>query len=173
MRDNLANNIMEIVTMRDVISVYDTRTDKEAGRIKCPFHNGRDNNFSYSRDLYHCFVCGAKGNTISYVAQRFGLSNWEAMQKLDYDFQLGILGHKPSLRVQKRAAKQRAIIAERERKLKRLRILEDKYIDLHRQLYVDWRDVDPDDETAVNKYFMLLEVQAALDKIAELREEVG
>lgn len=173
MRDNLANNIMEIVTMRDVISVYDTRTDKESGRIKCPFHNGRDNNFSYSRDLYHCFVCGAKGNTISYVAQRFGLSNWEAMQKLDYDFQLGILGHKPSLRVQKRAAKQRAIIAERERNLKRLRILEDKYIDLHRQLYVDWRDVDPDDETAVNKHFMLLEVQAALDKIAELREEVG
>ena len=37
-----------------------------------------------------CFACGAKGDVISYVAERFGLSQLEAAKKINEDFLLEI-----------------------------------------------------------------------------------
>ena len=71
------------IKMRDVISLYIARTDKGVGRIPCPFHNGKDRNLSYSPDLWQCWVCGEKGNTITFVAKLFGLSNIDALRKIE------------------------------------------------------------------------------------------
>lgn len=109
------------IKMRDVISLYVTRTDKEAGRIPCPFHNGKDRNLSYSPDLWQCWVCGEKGNTITFVAKLFGLSNIDALRKIDEDFGLGIVGKHVSLKTKRKIEAARTQRAKESREEERYR----------------------------------------------------
>lgn len=50
----------------------------------CPFHDEKTPSFSVNPDrgLYHCFGCGASGNTVSFLMQHDGLSFREAMEQL-------------------------------------------------------------------------------------------
>ena len=54
----------------------------------CPFH--ADKNASFSADLktgrFNCFACGASGNYIDFVANRFGLDTKEAYKKILADY---------------------------------------------------------------------------------------
>lgn len=54
----------------------------------CPFH--ADKNASFSADLktgrYNCFACGASGNYIDFVANRFGMDTKEAYKKILADY---------------------------------------------------------------------------------------
>ena len=54
----------------------------------CPFHNEKSPSFSVSRQkqMYYCFGCGATGDVIQFVANLFGLSNYEAAKKIAVDF---------------------------------------------------------------------------------------
>lgn len=165
--------IGDAVTMQDVISMYEYRVDKRAGRIKCPFHNGKDNNFSYNDKVFHCFVCGVKGNALSYVAQRFNLPIYEAAIKIDEDFSLGIIGKKPSLLARKRVKKQRIKDDKQQREIKRIKLLEDMYIDMHRELFQMIPETpNPDNECDVQLSLMLIEVEGILDRLQEMREGV-
>ena len=50
-------------------------------RGPCPFHQGKDPNFSVSpRGAYHCFVCHEKGDVFSFAQKRLGLSFVEAVK---------------------------------------------------------------------------------------------
>ena len=50
-------------------------------RGPCPFHQGKDPNFSVSpRGAYHCFVCHEKGDVFSFVQKRLGLNFVEAVR---------------------------------------------------------------------------------------------
>ena len=50
-------------------------------RGPCPFHQGKDPNFSVSpRGAYHCFVCHEKGDVFSFVQKRLGLDFVEAVK---------------------------------------------------------------------------------------------
>ena len=50
-------------------------------RGPCPFHQGKDPNFSVSpRGGYHCFVCHEKGDVFSFVQKRLGLDFVEAVK---------------------------------------------------------------------------------------------
>ena len=55
----------------------------------CPFHNDKHPSMKIDQN-YYCFAWGAKGDAISYVAERFGLSQLEASKKINEDFSLGI-----------------------------------------------------------------------------------
>ena len=46
-----------------------------------------------NRDYFYCFGCGTTGDVIDFVARLFGLSGYEAVKKLAYDF--GIDPDKP------------------------------------------------------------------------------
>jgi DNA primase len=50
----------------------------------CPFHNEKSPSFSVSQDkqLYHCFGCGASGNTFSFLMQKEGITFHEAIERL-------------------------------------------------------------------------------------------
>ncbi len=54
----------------------------------CPFH--ADKNASFSADLktgrYNCFACGASGNYVDFVANRFGIDTKEAYKKILADY---------------------------------------------------------------------------------------
>lgn len=50
-------------------------------RGPCPFHQGKDPNFSVSpRGGYHCFVCHEKGDVFTFVQKRLGLDFVEAVK---------------------------------------------------------------------------------------------
>lgn len=89
------SKVNDAVKMRDVISMYtNKRTGARSGRIPCPLHGGKDNNFAYNDAVYHCWTCGAKGNTISFVAEMFGLDRMDALRKIDHDFNLNVVGER-------------------------------------------------------------------------------
>jgi len=84
----VTNLIYDMVSMHDVLNRYH-RTGKR-GRVDCPIHNGKDNNFCYTDKVYHCWVCGAKGNVIDFVMTLFRLPYIDACRKLNEDFNLNI-----------------------------------------------------------------------------------
>ena len=55
----------------------------------CPFHNDRHPSLKLNEDYFFCFGCGAKGDVIDLVTRLFGLSSYEAAQKLAADFGIG------------------------------------------------------------------------------------
>ena len=42
-----------------------------------------------NEDYFYCFGCGATGDVIDFVVRLFGLSSYEAVKKLAYDFRSG------------------------------------------------------------------------------------
>ena len=61
--------------------------------ICCPFHNDHHPSMKLNTTYYYCFGCGATGDVIQFVANLFGLSNYEAAKKIAVDF--GITSDKP------------------------------------------------------------------------------
>jgi DNA primase len=51
-------------------------------RGPCPFHGGKNPNFSVStrRNAYHCFKCGVSGDVFTFVRERLGLEFVEAVK---------------------------------------------------------------------------------------------
>lgn len=106
MNQDYASIIAGRLTMADVLEKYHYIGKRSAengrGRTTCPLHNGEDNNFCYTNTVFHCWVCGAKGNIIGFVEQLFALNFKQALVRLNYDFGLCLpVGRKPTLREQK------------------------------------------------------------------------
>jgi DNA primase len=70
----------------DIVEIIgeDVKLRRSGGdwRGPCPFHGGKNPNFSVSprRNAYHCFKCGVKGDVFSYVRERRGLDFVEAVK---------------------------------------------------------------------------------------------
>ena len=56
------------------------------GMACCPFHHDRHPSLKLNENYFFCFGCGAKGDVIDLVARLFGLSGYEAAQRLASDF---------------------------------------------------------------------------------------
>lgn len=146
--------VYDAVKMRDVISMYTTeRTGAKSGRVACPLHGGKDKNFAYAEDVYHCWVCGAKGNIITFVSEMFGLNSVDALKKIDTDFNLGIVGehYKPSEK-RKEMTKADMIRAEEYKKSK----LDEKY------------KMACDELNEVNKSILRAAIENDFDAVAKL-----
>ncbi len=82
---HVIEDILNRVSIIDVIGKY---TDvKKSGRnylALCPFHQEKTPSFSVSEEkgLYHCFGCGASGNSIKFLMDYQKLSFMEALQEL-------------------------------------------------------------------------------------------
>ena len=87
---NLAEEIKARVTMDDVLEAYGIPVSKR-GRIPCPLHHGKDNNFSYYDKGFKCFVCGEHGSVIDFVMKLHETTFSEACVKLNYDLDLRIV----------------------------------------------------------------------------------
>lgn len=87
---NYADEIKSRVTMTDILNAYGFHL--VMGRMPCPFHNGKDRNFSVMRNrAYRCFVCGESGDQITFVERYFGLDFLNAVKKINDDFGLGLM----------------------------------------------------------------------------------
>jgi DNA primase len=100
-RHNAVAEIKEHVTVSDVLRKCGHPTNIRR-RIPCPIHSGKNANFGYDDRVFHCFVCGAKGDVIRLTELLCGLSFVDAVKKLNDDFRLGITTEKPDYRTQKR-----------------------------------------------------------------------
>ena len=103
--------------MQDVLERYGFKTSPR-GRIPCPLHNGKDANFSYKRDYFHCFVCGAGGSVIDFVMLLFDITFPQAIVRLSTDFNLGLSNDTPTpqerselIKARRREAEKKAAIA--------------------------------------------------------------
>lgn len=85
---NIFREVKNHVTARQVAERYGLKIRRN-GMACCPFHNDKHPSMKIDQN-YYCFACGAKGDAISYVAERFGLSQLEAAKKINEDFLLGI-----------------------------------------------------------------------------------
>lgn len=92
MNNNIYDKIKSKLDIIDVINKYVPVTKKSSGGIAlCPFHNDSKPSLSISNKLqiFKCFVCDAKGDCISFVAQYEKIPYFQAAKKLIEDFDLG------------------------------------------------------------------------------------
>lgn len=134
--------------MGQAVRVYLPEAKPVRGRIPCPIHRGTDRNFSYSDTGYTCFVCGAKGDVISFVKEVCELSTRaDAMRRINRDFGLGLPIDSPaSESFNEEAAKRRKEAerreAERKELFERRELLEDKWAELDRIIHDPLSDVE-------------------------------
>ena len=85
---NIFKEVKDRVTAREVASGYGLSIAKN-GMACCPFHTDKHPGMKIEQG-YYCFACGAKGDAIGYVAQLFGISQYDAAVKIIQDFHLAI-----------------------------------------------------------------------------------
>lgn len=127
---NYAAEIKSAVSMRDVLSHFGVDTGR-GGRIPCPLHHGKDNNFSYKDKSFRCYVCGASGTVLDFVMEYCGTDLAGAEQIINDQFGLNLpIGRKASRQerdeLQKRARLRRLERERKEREHKHLQTAYDK-----------------------------------------------
>ncbi|WP_100656173.1 DNA primase [Alteromonas flava] len=80
--------IEDMIARTDIVEIVDSRVKlKKAGKnyqACCPFHNEKSPSFTVSQDkqFYHCFGCGAHGNSVSFLMEFDRLEFPEAIEEL-------------------------------------------------------------------------------------------
>ena len=90
MRDMILNTL----SMEDILNRYGIEI-KRNGMFSCPFH-GIDKKPSAKvyKNTFYCFACNTGGDLIRFVEKYFNLSFKDAMQKINFDFGLGLESNK-------------------------------------------------------------------------------
>lgn len=85
----MKDEILETISMQNIIDKYGIENNGKM--FSCPFH-GIDKRPSAKiyKNSYYCFACNSTGDTIRFVENLFNLSFKDAMQKINYDFGLGL-----------------------------------------------------------------------------------
>ena len=77
------------LNIRQVIEHYGIKIHRN-NQFKCVFHNDHKPSASIKKDYFHCFVCGAGGDLITFTAKYLGMSNLDAAKELIKEFNLNI-----------------------------------------------------------------------------------
>ena len=139
---NLFETVKGTVTVKQAAEYYGLTAGRN-GMVCCPFHDDRHPSMKLNEDYFYCFGCGATGDVIELVSRLFGLSAYEAAQKLAYDF--GIDPDKPPVAVALQKPKYQLVKAFRENELYCQRVLCD-YLHLLEGWKVRYAPSDPEDE---------------------------
>jgi DNA primase len=106
----------------DIVAVIEQRTPLRKGSGgrytgRCPFHEERTPSFSVSPDrgFYHCFGCGASGDTISFVRETEGLDFVGAIEWLAQRFNVPLEYEETSPEVELRRRRRERVLALLER----------------------------------------------------------
>lgn len=138
---NLFENVKAAVTVRQSVEHYGLKIGR-GDMTCCPFHNDRTPSMKLNEDYFYCFGCGIHGDVIDFVARLFDLSNYEAAQKLAYDF--GIDPDKPPAALALRKPKYPLAKAFQKEELHCQRVLCD-YLHLLENWKVQYAPMSPDD----------------------------
>lgn len=86
---SIFEDVKRELNIQQVIEHYGFRVNRVKA-FTCPFHNDHKPSASIKNDYFHCFVCGAGGDLITFTAKYLGLSNLEACKELVREFELDI-----------------------------------------------------------------------------------
>ena len=81
--------VREQVTAQDAARHYGIAIDRH-GKALCPFHNDHRPSMTFKGGRFRCWVCGASGDAVDLVRGLFGGTYWEALQRINMDFGLGL-----------------------------------------------------------------------------------
>ncbi|MBQ4415239.1 MAG: hypothetical protein II861_03995, partial [Methanomicrobium sp.] len=173
--ERFAEIIKNAVTVPRMLEYYGFDTNRH-GRIACPIHQGKDQNFGYKEHFWHCFVCGAGGDVIAFVQAYFGLDFQQAIEKLNRDFHLGlpIGGEKPTLRQYReyeRKAKE-VIDREKQRAAEKKELDEEYKTALSVWAFLDktrkqFEPITPDDEISEMYIYAIFHINEALYRLEQ------
>lgn len=164
--------VKQSVTTRQAAKHFGIRAGRN-GMCRCPFHADRNPSMKVDR-RYYCFGCGATGDVIDLVARLFGLSSYEAVQKLAQDF--GIGPDKPPAAIALPKPERPLLKAYRQEEVRCLRVLCD-YLHLLESWKVQYAPKTPEDvldDRFVEACQMLDYVEYLADLLiaAELEQQV-
>ena len=114
--------VKQTIHVRDAAEHYGLQVNR-SGMCRCPFHDDRHPSMKLNEKYFYCFGCGATGDVIDLVARLFGLSSFEAAQKLAQDF--GIDPDKPPAAIALPKSKRPLLMAYRQEEMRCLRVLFD------------------------------------------------
>lgn len=83
---NLFTTVKAVVTTRQAAEYYGLKVSRN-GMTCCPFHDDRHPSMKVDERFY-CFGCHETGDVIDFTARIFGLTAYEAAQKLACDFHI-------------------------------------------------------------------------------------
>lgn len=86
---SIFEDVKASLDIKQVVEHYGYSVNR-AGKFVCPFHNDTHPSASIKNNYFNCFVCGAGGDVITFVAKLFGLRNMDACKKLAEDFGLQV-----------------------------------------------------------------------------------
>lgn len=168
---NLFKTVKESVTVKQAVALYGLPITT-TWMTRCPFHEDHTPSMKLNDTYYYCFGCGATGDVIDFVARLFGLSSYEAAQKLAYDF--GIDPDKPPAAVALSKPKYPLARAFRQEELHCQRVLCD-YLHLLESWKVQYAPNSPDevlDDHFVEACQMLDRIEYLADILAFAELEV-
>ena len=85
----IRDRIIQSVTVADILHREGIST--RGNRSRCPIHSGDNKSiFGYTRNTFHCFKCGERGNTVDLVMKIHKLDFESALKKINYDFGLAL-----------------------------------------------------------------------------------
>lgn len=134
MVNDAARQISEAVKLRDVMEYYGVQFNVR-GFAKCPFHTEKTASLSIKNEHYKCFGCGAYGGVIDFVMEYHGLAFLPAMAKLNSDFNLGIIGRRPTHRERLLAIENKRVADAEKQWKKELMCQYSTLCDVRRALY--------------------------------------
>ena len=129
------------VSVKEAAEYYGLEVNR-GNMVCCPFHNDRTPSMKLNEDYFYCFGCGAHGDVIDLVARLFGLSSFEAAQKLAQNF--GIDPDKPPAAIALPKPKRPLLTAYRQEEMRCLRVLCD-YLHLLERWKVQYAPKVPED----------------------------
>ena len=138
---NLFETVKSAVTVKQAAEHYGCKVNR-GDMICCPFHDDRHPSMKLNERYFYCFGCGATGDVIDLVARLFGLSSFEAAQKLAQDF--GIDPDKPPAAIALPKPKRPLLTAYRQEEMRCLRVLCD-YLHLLERWKVQYAPKVPED----------------------------
>lgn len=86
---NIFEEVKQRLNITQVIEHYGFKVNR-ARQFVCPFHNDHKPSASIKNDYFHCFVCGAGGDLITFTAKYLGMNNLDAAKELVKEFNLNI-----------------------------------------------------------------------------------
>ena len=142
-------DIKSLTNIKQIIEYYHSKLIRN--KCICPFHSEKSGSLSVheKKQIFKCFGCGVSGDSITFVARLFNISNIDACKKISDDFNLGLTAEKldnKKIQAYKKLQEKKKIYEQWEKQAFLL------FADLHRIMH---RMSDLEEEKI--KYFMQVE----------------
>ena len=144
--------VREQVPGQDAARHYGIATARH-GKALCPFHNDHRPSMTFKGGRFRCWVCGASGDAVDLVRGLFGGTYWEALQRINMDFGLGLALSGEITPQQRAEAIERKRIRELHQRFERWRAdtINQLTACIRAANAADWANLTPQEEEAIRQ----------------------